>query len=150
MAAAPLINPSVASQGEMWTMLMRRIPSADGSGQADFDASRAMGALTFRDACGLYPCGDTQPGVRFRIGRLENESGSFPSALGRSGRRERMIVSGGLGECALARGGQKHFWPENSDPLSGYQRVCTFKPLMFRIGAPTADTQRDTHHSSEA
>jgi hypothetical protein len=61
-----------------------------------------------------------------------------------------MIVSGGLGECALARGGKSISGQKNSDPLSGYQRVCTFKPLMFRIGAPTADTQRDTHHSSEA
>ena len=29
IAAAPLINPSVASQGDMWTMLMQMIPSAE-------------------------------------------------------------------------------------------------------------------------
>src|SRR5580700_6775283 len=27
-----------------------------------------------RDLCGLHPCGDTQQGFRFRIGRLENEA----------------------------------------------------------------------------
>jgi hypothetical protein len=30
-----LINPSVASQGEMWTMLMQMIPSADAIGQLE-------------------------------------------------------------------------------------------------------------------
>ena len=43
----PLINPSVASHGEMWTMLMQMIPSADAIGQTECDASRAMGARTF-------------------------------------------------------------------------------------------------------
>ena len=47
MAAAPLINPSVASQGEMWIMLMQMIPSADAIGQTGLDASSAMGARTF-------------------------------------------------------------------------------------------------------
>jgi hypothetical protein len=47
MAAAPLINPSVASQGEMWTILMQMIPSADAIGQTECKASRAMGARTF-------------------------------------------------------------------------------------------------------
>src|SRR5580693_2583419 len=27
-----------------------------------------------RDLCGLHPCGDTQQGFRFRIGRLESET----------------------------------------------------------------------------
>jgi hypothetical protein len=71
--AAPLINPSVAFQGEMWTMLMQMIPSADAIGQTECDASNAMGAH-IREVCGLYPSGHTQQGVRFRIGRLENES----------------------------------------------------------------------------
>jgi hypothetical protein len=35
MAAAPLINPSVASQGEMWIMLMQMIPSTDAIGQLE-------------------------------------------------------------------------------------------------------------------
>ena len=47
MAAAPLINPRVASQGEMWIMLMQIIPSADAIGQTECKASRAMGARTF-------------------------------------------------------------------------------------------------------
>ena len=47
MAAAPLINPTVASQGEMWIMLMQIIPSADAIGQTKCKASRAMGARTF-------------------------------------------------------------------------------------------------------
>jgi hypothetical protein len=42
-----LINPSVASQGEMWTMLMQMIPSAYAIGQTECDASKAMGARTF-------------------------------------------------------------------------------------------------------
>ena len=46
IAAAPLINPSVASQGEMWIMLMQMIPSADAIGQNDCEASRTMGART--------------------------------------------------------------------------------------------------------
>jgi hypothetical protein len=46
IAAAPLINPRVASQGEMWTMLMQMLPSADAIGQFDCEASRAMGART--------------------------------------------------------------------------------------------------------
>jgi hypothetical protein len=129
---------------------MQMIPSADAIGQTECDVSSAIGARTF-----VTPVAFTQAATLSRASGSGSEgwktrAGSFPSALGRSGRRERMIVSGGLGECALARGGQKHFWPEHSDPLSGYQRVCTFKPLMFRIGAPTADTQRVTHHSSEA
>src|SRR5580700_4271009 len=47
IAAAPLINPTVASQGEMWIMLMQIIPSADAIGQTECKASRAMGARTF-------------------------------------------------------------------------------------------------------
>ena len=43
----PLISPSVASHGEMWTMLMQMIPSADAIGQSECDVSRAMGARTF-------------------------------------------------------------------------------------------------------
>jgi hypothetical protein len=41
------ISPNVASQGEMWTMLMQMIPSADAIGQTECKASRAMGARTF-------------------------------------------------------------------------------------------------------
>jgi hypothetical protein len=41
------INPRVASQGEMWTMLMQMTPSADAIGQTERDASREMGARTF-------------------------------------------------------------------------------------------------------
>src|ERR1700733_13693918 len=48
IAAAPLINPSVASQGEMWTMLMQMIPSADAIGQTGLEASSAMGARSSR------------------------------------------------------------------------------------------------------
>jgi hypothetical protein len=44
---APLINPSVACQGEMWTMLMQMIPSADAIGQSGLDASSTMGARAF-------------------------------------------------------------------------------------------------------
>jgi hypothetical protein len=47
MAAALLINPSVACHGEMWTMLMQMIPSADASGQSGLDASSTMGARAF-------------------------------------------------------------------------------------------------------
>ena len=47
MAAAPFINPTVASQGEMRIMLMQIIPSADAIGQTKCKASRAMGARTF-------------------------------------------------------------------------------------------------------
>ena len=43
----PLISPTVASHGEMWTMLMQMIPSADAIGQTECDASRAIGARTF-------------------------------------------------------------------------------------------------------
>ena len=42
-----MINPTVASHGEMWTMLMQMIPSADPIGQTECDASRAIGARTF-------------------------------------------------------------------------------------------------------
>jgi hypothetical protein len=42
MAAAPLINRTVASQGEMWIMLMQMIASADAIGQTECKASRAM------------------------------------------------------------------------------------------------------------
>ena len=45
--AAPLINPSVASHGEMWTMLMQMIPSAEAIGQTDCEASRRIGLRTF-------------------------------------------------------------------------------------------------------
>ena len=45
--AAPLINPTVASQGEMWIMLMQMIPSAEAIGQGDCEASRRIGARTF-------------------------------------------------------------------------------------------------------
>ena len=55
-------------------MLMQMIPSP-ASGQADFDAFRSDGRAHIRDACGLYPCGENQPRVRFKkIVRLENES----------------------------------------------------------------------------
>src|ERR1700733_9190963 len=47
IAAAPLINPTVASQGEMWTMLMQMIPSAEAIGHGDCEASRTIGARTF-------------------------------------------------------------------------------------------------------
>ena len=46
-ATTPLISPTVASHGEMWTMLMQMIPSADAIGQTECDASRAIGARTF-------------------------------------------------------------------------------------------------------
>ena len=35
MAAAPLINPSVASQDETWIMLMKMIPLPDAIGQLE-------------------------------------------------------------------------------------------------------------------
>jgi hypothetical protein len=44
---APLINPSVASHGEMWTMLMQMIPSAEAIGQGNREASKTIGARTF-------------------------------------------------------------------------------------------------------
>jgi hypothetical protein len=47
IAAAPLMNASVASQGEMWTRLMQMIPSAEAIGQGDCEASRTTGARTF-------------------------------------------------------------------------------------------------------
>jgi hypothetical protein len=55
-------------------MLMQIIPSADAIGQTGLDASSAMGARTFETPAGLYPSGDAQPGIRIRIGRLENEA----------------------------------------------------------------------------
>ena len=55
-------------------MLMQMIPSAEAIGQNDCEASRTIRRTHIRDACSLQPCGDTQQGVRFRIGRLENES----------------------------------------------------------------------------
>ena len=64
----------------MWTMLMQRIPSADAIAQTDCDASRAMGAH-IRDVRSLHPCGDTQPGVRFRIRRLVNERREIPRKM---------------------------------------------------------------------
>jgi hypothetical protein len=57
----------------MWAMLMQMIPSAEAIGQDNCEASRTIGAH-IRDVCILHPCGDTQQGVRFRIGRLENEA----------------------------------------------------------------------------
>ena len=74
IAAAPLINPSVVSHDEMWTMLMQMIPSAEAIGQGDCEASKTH----IRDACGLHPCRDTLQRARVSIGRLENEnSGDF-------------------------------------------------------------------------
>ena len=42
-----MINPIVASQGEMWTMLMQIMPSAEAIGQGDCEASRTIGVRTF-------------------------------------------------------------------------------------------------------
>ena len=47
MAAAPLTNPTVASQGETWIMLMQMILSAEAIGQTGLNASSAIGARTF-------------------------------------------------------------------------------------------------------
>jgi hypothetical protein len=77
MAAAPLINPTVASQGEMWVMLMQIIPSADAIGQNRMQGVQGNGRAYIRDTCGLHPCGDAQSGIRVRIGRLENENREF-------------------------------------------------------------------------
>jgi hypothetical protein len=43
----PLDQSQRRPQGEMWTMLMQMIPSADAIGQTECDASRARGAHTF-------------------------------------------------------------------------------------------------------
>ena len=59
-----MINPSVASQGEMWTMLMQMIPSADAIGQTECDAPRAMGARTF-----VTPVAFTQAPILDRASR---------------------------------------------------------------------------------
>jgi hypothetical protein len=61
-------------------MLTQMTPSADAIGHTECDASRAM-ARRIRDACGVYPCGDPHEGVRFRIGRLENESREISSEM---------------------------------------------------------------------
>ena len=45
--AAPFINPSVASQGEMRTRLTQMTPSADAIDQTECDASRAMARPEF-------------------------------------------------------------------------------------------------------
>ena len=77
MGAAPLINPTVASQGEMWIMLMQIIPSADAIGQTECKASRAMGARTF-----VTP-------VAFRRSIACDKTSSFSeAACGRSGFRK--------------------------------------------------------------
>jgi hypothetical protein len=65
-----MIKPTVASQGEM-TMLIQMTPSAEAIGQGDCEASRTIGARTFVTCT---PFGDTQRGLRFRIGRLKNET----------------------------------------------------------------------------
>ena len=78
MAAAPLINPTVASQGEMWIMLMQMIPSADAIGQTKCDASRAMGARTFVTPAAFAQAatlgrasGSGSEGWKTRLGRLK-------------------------------------------------------------------------------
>ena len=77
MAAAPLINPSVAPQGEMWTMLMQMIPSAEVIGQGDREASKTMGARTlvtrvaFTHAATLSSAsGSRSEGWKTRLGRF--------------------------------------------------------------------------------
>jgi hypothetical protein len=57
----------------MWTMLMQMIPSAEAIGLIECDASRAMGARTFVTRV-AFTQAVTLSRVRFRIGRLENES----------------------------------------------------------------------------
>ena len=69
IAAAPLINPSVASQGEMWTMLMQMIPSADAIGQTGLEASSAMGARTF-----VTPVAFAHAATLSRASWLENKA----------------------------------------------------------------------------
>jgi hypothetical protein len=68
-----VINPIVASQGEMWTMLMQMMPSAEAIGQGNCEASRTIGARTFV-TCASFTRGDAQQSCRFRIGRLESET----------------------------------------------------------------------------
>ena len=70
--AAPLINPSVASQGEIWTMLMQIIPSAEAIGQTDCDASRTIGARTaFVHAAILRKAsGSGSEGWKARLGKF--------------------------------------------------------------------------------
>jgi hypothetical protein len=65
----------------MWTMLMQMIPSAEAIGQKDCEASRTIGARTFVTCVAFTPCGYTQQGVRFRIGRLENEAREISSKM---------------------------------------------------------------------
>ena len=143
----PLINHSVASQGEMWTMLMQMIPSADAIGQTECDVSSAIGARTF-----VTPVAFTQAATLSRASGSGSEgwktrAGSFPSALGRSGRRERMIVSGGLGECALARGGQKHFWPEEQRPSEWLSAGLHIQAID--VSHRCADRGHATGHTSQ-
>jgi hypothetical protein len=77
----------------------------------------------------------------------KTRAGSFPSALGRSGRRERMIVSGGLGECALARGGQKHFWPEKQRPSEWLSAGLHIQAID--VSHRCADRGHATAHTSQ-
>ena len=89
MAAAPLINPSVASQREMWTMLTQMIPSADAIGQTECKASRGMGARTFvtpvaftHAATLSRASGSGSEGWKTRIGNFShNERRARPSRL---------------------------------------------------------------------
>ena len=77
IAAAPLIIPRVTSHGEIWIMLMQMIPSADAIGQTEMQSVQGNGRAYIRDTCGLHPCGDAQPCIGIRIGRLEDESGEI-------------------------------------------------------------------------
>ena len=53
---------------------MQMMPSAEAIGQGDCEGVQDNRRAHIRDLCILHPCGDTQQGFRFRIGRLENET----------------------------------------------------------------------------
>ena len=76
IAAAPRINPSVVSQGEMWTMLMQMIPSAEAIGQGDCEASKTIGARTLvtRVAFAHAMTPAARPALDRKVGRRDAES----------------------------------------------------------------------------
>jgi hypothetical protein len=76
--AASLINPVVASQGEMWTMLIQMIPSAEAIGQGDCEASKTIiGGRTFVTHVAFTHAAALLQRVRLSIGRSENEIWGF-------------------------------------------------------------------------
>jgi hypothetical protein len=127
IAAAPLINPSVASQGEMWIMLMQRIPSADAIGQTGLDASSAMGARTF-----------VAPVAFAHAATLSRASGSgsegWKTRLGNT--KPRWSPSTGVNALS-PRVEQETFWPEVSDILQ-WTTTHAFSCLFLCWGAKAA------------